>query len=84
MKIIKEGKDPNQKIIMETVRLECFRCGCVFEVDDGEYNCSYPRSNPNDKTYTATCPNDKCKTNGGMRHIAMRSLKTIPKSVLGV
>jgi len=77
MKIIKEGKDPNQKMVMETVRLECFVCGCVFEVGDGEYNCCYPRSNPNDKTYTAICPNDKCKSQGGKNLVVMRGVDNV-------
>lgn len=32
MKIIKEGKIPNKKVI-----LKCQECGTIFEADDGEY-----------------------------------------------
>lgn len=32
MKIIKEGKIPNKKVI-----LKCQECGAVFEADGGEY-----------------------------------------------
>ena len=72
MTIIKQGKDPNEKPKAETARLECMRCGCVFEAEDDEYECTYPRNNPSDKTYKATCPNEKCRTYGGKRYIVMR------------
>ena len=32
MRIIKEGKIPNKKVI-----LRCQECGTIFEADDGEY-----------------------------------------------
>lgn len=32
MKIIKEGKTPNKKVI-----LKCQECGTIFEADNGEY-----------------------------------------------
>ena len=32
MRIVKEGKIPNKKVI-----LKCPECGTIFEADDGEY-----------------------------------------------
>lgn len=39
MRIIKEGKIPNKKVI-----LKCPECGTIFETDDGEYSYSFVKT----------------------------------------
>ena len=39
MKIIKEGKIPNKKII-----LKCPECNTIFEADEGEYSYSFVKT----------------------------------------
>lgn len=57
MRIIKEGKIPNKKVI-----LKCQECGTIFEADDGEYTYTKTKTvnlNPyvayQDK-YESVCP----------------------------
>lgn len=65
MKIIKEGKIPNKKVI-----LKCPECGTVFEADDEEYSYSLVKTTIfihyytfRDK-YESVCP--FCKYEGEM------------------
>ena len=64
MKIIKEGKIPNKKVI-----LKCQECGTIFEADDGEYtktkvgNLKLCVATYRDK-YESVCP--FCKYKGEM------------------
>lgn len=62
MKIIKEGKIPNKKVI-----LKCQECGTIFEADDGEYTKTKAVSLSSyayrDK-YESVCP--FCKHKGEM------------------
>ena len=54
MKILKEGKIPNEKVI-----LKCPECGTVFEADDREYTKTYGfsfRSYAYRDKYESVCP----------------------------
>lgn len=65
MRIIKEGKISNKKVI-----LKCPKCGTIFEADDGEYSYSFIKTTIfiqhyilRDK-YESVCP--FCKYEGEM------------------
>lgn len=54
MRIIKEGKIPNKKVI-----LKCLKCGTIFEADDGEYfvnTIKVPMLYKETNEYSATYP----------------------------
>lgn len=54
MRIIKEGKIPDKKVI-----LKCPKCGTIFEVDYGEYFVNAIRVHmlyTDTDEYSATCP----------------------------
>lgn len=63
MKIIKEGKIPNKKVI-----LKCQECGTVFEADDREYTktkvMSFNSFEVYRDKYESVCP--LCKHEGEM------------------
>ena len=65
MKIIKEGKIPNKKII-----LKCPECNTIFEADEGEYSYSFVKTTTFIQYYTlrdkyeSVCP--ICKYKGEM------------------
>lgn len=54
MRIIKEGKIPDKKVI-----LKCLKCGTIFEAKDGEYFVNairVPMLYKDTNEYSATCP----------------------------
>lgn len=55
MKIIKEGKIPNKKVI-----LKCQECGTIFEADNGEYTktkvADFSSYTPYRDRYESVCP----------------------------
>ena len=65
MRIIKEGKIPNKKVIFK-----CPKCGTIFEVNDGEYSYSFVKTTIFIQYYTlrdkyeSVCP--LCKYEGEM------------------
>lgn len=63
MRIIKEGKIPNKKVI-----LKCPECNTVFEADDGEYTktkvMSFNSFEAYRDKYESVCP--LCKHEGEM------------------
>ena len=63
MKIIKDGKMPAL-----TRRLECRICGCIFEVEKGEYTLEEGQYLITE--IHAVCP--CCGKGGGKREIVMR------------
>lgn len=49
MKILKQGKIPDTRMIFT-----CIACGCVFEADQNEYRTHFFK---NEYRYSCECPN---------------------------
>ena len=49
MKVITHGTKPDETVL----RFTCWRCGCVFDADKGEYK---PQGSRNEITFSCNCP----------------------------
>lgn len=58
MKIIKEGKAPQEKVLTG----QCTSCGCVVEAKKQELVAGYYDQRDNCQNYSLKCPTPKCNS----------------------